>query len=209
MGQGAERDSGWRGSREGWLQAAYEALIENGVDAVKILPLAARLKLSRTSFYWFFKDRVEVLAALRDRWDAATTVPLVAATRAYADSETEAMLNVIGCFMSDQAFDSRLEFAVRGWALQDGAIMAALHRADAARLEALTAMLRRWGHSDQDADVRARTVYLVQIGYIAMQAEETLATRMARVPNYVEIYTGRAPAANEVARFRATLAGDG
>ena len=28
-------DSGWRGSRDLWLQAAYQALLEGGVDAVK------------------------------------------------------------------------------------------------------------------------------------------------------------------------------
>ena len=48
------KDSGWRGSREGWLEAACEALIAGGVEAVKILPLAKKLGLSRTSFYWFF-----------------------------------------------------------------------------------------------------------------------------------------------------------
>lgn len=202
-------DSGWRGSREGWLQAAYEALIEGGVDAVKIMPLAARLRLSRTSFYWFFKDRGELLAALRKRWEEATTAPLVAATSAYAETGTEAMLNVIGCFLSDRTFDSRLEFAVRSWALQDEELMADLHRADAARLAALSDMLRAWGHDEQDADVRARTIYLVQIGYIAMQARETLAARMARIPNYVEIYTGKLPAAKEMARFHARLGYEG
>ena len=57
-------DTGWRGSQEGWLEAAYEALVESGVEAVKIQPLAKKLKLSRTSFYWFFEDREQLLAAL-------------------------------------------------------------------------------------------------------------------------------------------------
>lgn len=61
-------DIGWRGSQEGWLEAAYQALLESGVDSVKILPLAKKLNLSRTSFYWFFKDREELLAALVARW---------------------------------------------------------------------------------------------------------------------------------------------
>ncbi|WP_343080011.1 TetR/AcrR family transcriptional regulator [Ostreiculturibacter nitratireducens] len=198
-------ETGWRGSREGWLEAAYDTLIESGVDAVKIMPLAGRLKLSRTSFYWFFKDRQELLATLRDRWAEATTAPLVTATREYADSETEAMLNVIGCFLSNTTFDSKLEFAVRSWALQDNAMMAEVQRADAERLAALRDMLCKWGHSDQDADVRARTIYLVQIGYISMQVDETLATRMARIPNYVEIYTGKLPGPREIARFHARL----
>lgn len=200
----AERlETGWRGSREGWLDAAYAALIREGVDAVKIAPLAEALRLSRTSFYWFFKDRGALLAALADMWEARTTTPLVAATAEYAETETEAMLNVIACFLRPETFDAKLEFAMRGWGLKDPAILSRVTEADDRRLAALRVLLERWGHAPQDADVRARTVYLVQIGYIAMQVEETIETRLTRIPNYVEIYTGHPPAPREVARFRA------
>lgn len=198
-----ETETGWRGSREGWLEAAYAMLVSEGIDAVKILPLAERLGLSRTSFYWFFRNRDELLAALADMWEARTTVPLTAAAQAYAETETEAMLNVIGCFLAPETFDAKLEFAMRGWGLKDPEIEGRILAADRARLAALDAMLERWGHAPQDADVRARTVYLVQIGYISMRVEETLEERLARIPNYVEIYTGRPPEAREMARFRA------
>lgn len=202
MGDADRTETGWRGSREGWLDAAYAALVSEGVDAVKIMPLAEGLKLSRTSFYWFFKDRAELLAALADMWEARTTAPLVAATRDYAETETEAMLNVIACFLRPETFDARLEFAMRGWGLKDARILSRINDADARRLAALSTMLERWGHDPQDADVRARTIYLVQIGYIATQAEETLQTRLTRIPNYIEIYTGRPPEPREIARFR-------
>lgn len=196
-------ETGWRGSRDGWLDAAYAALVAKGVDAVKIAPLADALRLSRTSFYWFFKDRGELLSALADMWDARTTAPLVAAARAYAETETEAMLNVIACFLRADTFDAKLEFAMRGWGLKDPAILARIAEADTRRLKALSDMLERWGHDPQDADVRARTIYLVQIGYISMQVDETLETRLTRIPNYVEIYTGHPPEPREIARFRA------
>lgn len=200
-----DQDSGWRGSTDLWVTAAYEALIDQGIDAVKIQILGARLNLSRTSFYWHFKDRAALLAALIGMWDDRTTRPLVAATRAYAETETEAMLNLIGCFLSDAAFDSRLEFAVRGWALQDAAVRDRLQTVDAERLAALRALLERWGHAPDEADVRSRTIYLTQIGYISMQTQEPLELRLARVPAYVEIFCGKRPAANELARLRAQL----
>lgn len=205
MADDITQESGRRGSRELWVNAAYEALIEQGIDAVKIQTLGARLKLSRTSFYWFFKDRSALLAALIEMWAGRTTDPLIAASRAYAETETEAMLNVTACFLSDETFDSRLEFAVRGWAHQDVEILARLRAVDAERLAALRAMLEGWGHGAQDADVRARAIYLVQIGYISMQTRETLELRIGRVPNYVEIFCGKRPDAREMARFRAVL----
>ena len=73
--------------------------------------------------------------------------------------------------------------------------------ADAARIEALTGMFRRFGHAPLSADVHARTIYLTQIGYISMKSSEDLAVRMKRIPDYVEIFTGRAPKARELDRF--------
>ncbi len=195
--------TGWRGSREGWLEAGYRALIESGVDAVKVMPLAKQLGLSRTSFYWFFEDRQALLAALLDGWAARTTEPLIAATRQYAETQAEAMLNVIGCFLSPKIFDAGLEFAIRSWALQDQDVARRVQLADAARLTALKTMMEKWGHEPAVADVRARAVYLVQIGYISMQSAEDLKTRLSRIPTYVEIYTGTHPELREMARFTA------
>ncbi|CAM3061184.1 TetR/AcrR family transcriptional regulator [Paracoccus nototheniae] len=209
MDDKATSPSGWRGSRDGWLEAGYRALIDGGVDAVKIMPLAKHLGLSRTSFYWFFQDREALLAALLDGWHARTTLPLIAATRHYAETQAEAMLNVIGCFLSADTFDSRLEFAIRSWALQDPAVADRVSAADARRLDALRDMLMSWGHDPMAADVRARTVYLVQIGYISMQSSEDLQTRLTRIPSYVAIYTGTPPQPREIARFNARFQGGG
>lgn len=195
-------ETGWRGSRDLWLRAAYGALVEKGVEAVKIQPLAEKLILSRTSFYWFFKDRAALLSALAELWAEATTAPLLRATKTYAATQTEAMLSVIGCFISGE-FDARFEQAVRAWAQQDPQIRAQIQAADRARLDALREMLAGWGHDPASADVRARTIYLVQIGYISMQTQEDMATRLARAAKYVEIYTGFAPLPEEIQRFEA------
>jgi AcrR family transcriptional regulator len=199
----ASSGSGWRGSPDLWLGAAYEALLEGGVEAVRILPLAKRLNLSRTSFYWFFKDREALLAALVARWREKNTGNIVRRSEAYAESVAEAMLNVFDCWHDAALFDSQLEFAIRSWALQSPEILAEVQAADQQRLEALARMLARFGERPEMADVRARTVYLVQIGYISMQAREPVAERMKRVPTYVEIFTGRAPEQRELDRFHA------
>ncbi len=194
-----------KGSPELWLDAAFEVLLSQGVEAVKIQPLARQLGLSRTSFYWFFKDRTELLTALLDRWEGATTAPLIAATQDYAATQTEAMLNVISTFLSDASFNARFELAVRAWAQQDTGDLARLHDTDTRRLAALRGLLERWGHDPADADVRARTIYLVQVGYISMRVVEPLEVRLARFPSYVEIYTGQRPSEADMARCRARI----
>jgi AcrR family transcriptional regulator len=203
-------DSGWRGSPEGWLGAAYDSMLESGVASVKILPLAKKLNLSRTSFYWFFKDREELLAALVGKWRDKNTGNLVKQSEAYAESIAEAMLNVFDCWLDRNLFDSSFEFAIRSWAIQSPEILAEVQSADQTRLDALSRMFVRFGFEPVSAEVRARTMNLVQIGYISMQSKEDLAMRMGRIPEYVEIFTGKAPQRRELDRFfaRNGYAGD-
>lgn len=208
MKNGEQKTAGWRGSREVWLAAARDALVESGEGAVRIQPLAARLKLSRTSFYWFFRDRDELLRALLDLWDETNTEAIRSACAAYSETLAEALLALVHMFVEETRFEPRFDLAIRGWAVQSDAVRARVVAADSARLAAIRGLFERHGFAPEEADVRAHTVYLVQIGYIAAGIEESPETRLARVPYYVRTFTGEAPTASELARFRARFSRD-
>ncbi|WP_231738788.1 TetR/AcrR family transcriptional regulator [Novosphingobium sp. FSW06-99] len=197
----AEPDANGRGSRDLWLDAACDLFLQQGVAAVMIQPLSKRLKLSRTSFYWFFTDREELLDALLERWRDRNTGAILRQAEAYAESVVEATLNLFDCWLNSGLFDTKFEFAVRSWALQSEAVAAEIKVADQLRIEAIAAMYKRFGYPPIEADVRARTVYLTQIGYISMQTVEAPEVRMPRIANYVEIFTGKTPEQREIDRF--------
>lgn len=196
-------ERGWRGTPDIWLDAAYAMLVESGVEAVKVMPLAERLGLSRTSFYWHFPDREALLAGLVSRWQAKNTGNLVARCEAPAATITEAMLNLFDCWYDHDLFDSRIEFAMRTWSLTDAAVAGAMAKADADRVTAITALFSRFGYGATEADTRARTLYLTQVGYITLRSEESFETRLARIPAYVLTFCGKAPTPDEVAAFQA------
>ena len=186
-------DTAARGSPELWLQAAREALLDGGIEAVKIQLLAKRLKLSRASFYWFFEDRDQLLQALLAQWRDRNTGSIVNRANAYADSLAEGTLNVCDCWFDQDLFDSRFEFAVRSWALQSPEILVEVQEADTRRIAALTALFERFGRDSLQAEVRARAIYLVQIGYISMQTSEDTALRMSRIAEYIQVFNGFTP----------------
>ena len=62
-----------KATRDDWLDVALNALASDGVDHVTVLSLSERLGVSRSSFYWYFKNRDELLDALLDRWDQLNT----------------------------------------------------------------------------------------------------------------------------------------
>src|ERR1700681_1520041 len=60
--------------REIWLDTARQALIEEGTAGIEINKLAKRLGSSRGGFYWFFKDRAQLLEELLGYWVQTSTV---------------------------------------------------------------------------------------------------------------------------------------
>lgn len=199
--QGKDKRSGWRGSEELWLDAAYEALIECGVETVKIMPLAKILGLSRTSFYGHFDSREELLEKLIQRWREKNTGNLIRQTEAFATSITEAIFNLFDCWLNFDLFDDKLDFAIRNWALSDPDLKVVLETVDQERVAAIRAMFERFGFDVVQASVRAHTVYYTQIGYISMMVSEPDEMRIPLMPLYVETFCGLKPSEAEVARF--------
>lgn len=188
-------------SEAAWLDAAYDMLTENGVDAVKVMPLAKRLGVSRTGFYWHFKDRDALLDAMVQRWEDKNTGNLVARTEAYAETIAEAMFNLFDCWLDDTLFDAKLDLAIRNWARNDPALQTRLSEADQTRARAVQAMFERFGFTPAQAEARAMTVVYTQIGYISMQVFEDRESRIERMPDYVEVYTGQPVQASDIKRF--------
>ena len=58
---GSELSSQIKATRADWLNTARDVLVSKGVAEVKVLMLSRRLKVSRSSFYWYFTNRQDLL----------------------------------------------------------------------------------------------------------------------------------------------------
>ncbi|MEM6995073.1 MAG: TetR/AcrR family transcriptional regulator [Myxococcota bacterium] len=63
---------------EDWAQAALRTIAREGFSGVSIAKLAKKLRVTKGSFYWHFKDRTALLRAAVDRWEAKATQVLEA-----------------------------------------------------------------------------------------------------------------------------------
>jgi len=115
-----------RVSRADWLLAAREALVADGIDRVRVASLATQLDVARSSFYWYFRDRDDLTAALLDEWEEHNTASLIDRAARPADTITGALLHVFECWADPRLFDVQLEFAVRAWARTDHEVRARL-----------------------------------------------------------------------------------
>lgn len=189
-------------TREDWLRVAMDLLISDGVSEVKVLTIGKRLEVSRSSFYWYFRSRKDLLEQLLDEWERTNTGILIAHTKLPAADIVDAVNGFFRCVVDPEGFNHQLDFAVREWARRDGAVRRVIDRSDTARTEALAAMFARHGYPPAEADIRARVLYYQQIGYYALELNETLEERLSRVEGYLHAFTGVRPRPDQVEAFK-------
>lgn len=187
-----------RTSREDWLKVALETLVSEGIDRVRVLDLARKLECARSSFYWYFKNRAELLEDLLAHWQQHNTELLIAAARREAATINLAVAQLIASWAAPGEFDIPLDLAVRDWARRSVTVRRAVDQSDAQRIEAFAEMFRRYGYPASEAEVRAQILYFHQFGYDALGRRESWDERLARSRDYLYCLTGRQASDAEV-----------
>ncbi len=190
-------------TREDWLNLARDVLVHEGVAELKILGLSNRLGVSRSSFYWYFKDRADLLDALLAEWEARNTRTVAEYCGRPAADICAAVCNFFRCFIDPALFDQGLDFAVREWARRDPELRRRIDAADTARLAAVEAMFQRHGYAPPEAEIRARILYFMQLGYHALEVREPMELRMGRLAGFLKGFTGQDAAPQVIAEFNA------
>jgi AcrR family transcriptional regulator len=146
-------------SREHWIEAALDALTEGGVAAVAVEPLAARLGVTKGSFYWHFRDRDALLAAALDEWERRGTAGLIERLDKIADPRERLAEWAHSVLRADKTLLAALHGAA------DHPVVApVLRRVTERRIEYLADLLREAGVSPSAASHRARLLYSADLG---------------------------------------------
>jgi AcrR family transcriptional regulator len=180
-----------------WLDAARAILIEQGVDAVKVEPLAAMLEISRSSFYWHFKNRQDLLDGLIEYWTEVNDRALRALVEPHeTDPEEREQLaksrlrQLVVLFIDERQFSSEFDMAMREWARKDPAVEKQVARIDRQRIAHLQKIFQDIGHSKTDSLIRAKILYFHQLGYYLTGIKESDEVRKRVAPRYLEVLSG-------------------
>lgn len=145
-----------------WVQAALEVLAESGVVAVRIEPLARRLKITKGSFYWHFKDRDDLLTAMLAAWRRQATLNIIARIERLDRPPVEKLRQLIDLPLVGRrsADGAGLELAIRVWAKSDPRASEALAEIDQQRLAHILGLVKASGvRDDVEAEARAYLYY--------------------------------------------------
>lgn len=179
-------------TREDWLTTAKSALVASGIDDVKVDRLAKRMKVTRGSFYYHFKDRQDLVDALLRDWEVRNQVEIAQVRDRWLEREPD-LSEVVVIWLGEDSGTLAFDLAIRHWARRAGAVASVVHRVDEAWIGLLIELFRVAGYSEAESLVRARITYFHQIGYYALDVRERMDERLKLVPLYYSILTGKPP----------------
>src|SRR5258706_16078070 len=117
-----------------WAEAALQLIAEAGLGALTVDALAARLGVTKGSFYWHFKGRSELLAAALGRWEQRATAEAITGLSAVTDPRQRLSLML---HAPTQAPRSRSLYAALAEASEDPIVRRGLNRGASAPIENL------------------------------------------------------------------------
>jgi AcrR family transcriptional regulator len=177
--------------REAWLDAARQALIEEGTAGVEVNKLAKRLGVTRGGFYWFFESRQQLLDELLEYWcDTGTELfRRILTTHPERDGMRE-FRSLLDLWINEDEFDPKWDGAIRDWARTSAAVLKKVQAVDARRIDVIEQIFVHMGYKGMDAHIRARVTYYHQVGYYALGVRESQKQRTELLPYYLKVLIG-------------------
>ncbi len=177
--------------RQGWLDAARNALIREGIAGVKVGKIARRLKVTRGGFYWFFDSHKQLLDALLLDWEHRNTAGFESVLRESGRNGMAEFQALVDIWLNEKAYSPAWDAAIRDWARVSSKVANAVRRTDDARINILKQVFLDMGCANEEAFVRARICYFHQVGYYALGVRESREERLRLMPLYTRVLTGR------------------
>ena len=144
-----------------WLNHGLKTLAQEGFTALKAVPLAKSMGVSRGSFYWHFADIEAFHGELLRLWRDIAAERIIADVDAASEKDNALQVLLHRVFGEQRA----LENAVRRWAAVDPAARVAVQAIDRRRVSYVEGVLRAAGVADDDAHTRAQILYWSYLGF--------------------------------------------
>ena len=157
-------------SREDWITAALDAIAQGGLGAVAVEPLAARLGVTKGSFYSHFSTRDELIDAALESWEHSHGQAELDQFAAIDDPAERLQALLLAAVTFSQSGGLSVHVGLLS-ELDDERAAGVLARVNESRIRLLTRTYNQLGFSRQRAADRARLAYAAYLGLLQMARE--------------------------------------
>jgi AcrR family transcriptional regulator len=143
-----------RVSKDQWLAKALDTLESSGVEAVKIERLAKALRVSRSGFYWHFKNRQDLLEHLLDFWVSEYTGVVTDNPDVVKLDPKKRLLTTMEMIRDKQL--AKYDLAMTSWAKLDSHVQKVVKKVVKMRLDYLQVIFAELGFEGDELEMRTR-----------------------------------------------------
>ncbi len=141
-------------SKHQWLEKALELLESQGHNAVKIDRLAKLLGVSRSGFYWHFKNREDLLKHILDYWTDEFTSVLIENKDIKKLNAKTRLLTAMQTIRNKKL--TKYDLAMFTWARTDAVVDAGVKHVIRLRLDFSRELYAALGFAGNELEMRAR-----------------------------------------------------
>jgi len=142
-----------RVSKADWLEKALDVLEIDGIDEVKIERLARELNISKSGFYWHFKDRKDLLRAMITYWEEEFTSVVTSNAEILDTSPRERIYRTMKMILESNL--TRMELPLRVVAEADSVAWEMVNRVYQIRIDFFRSALSEMGIEGEDLEMRS------------------------------------------------------
>lgn len=143
-------------SRNEWLARALEVLSKEGGSVLTVDALVQRLKVTRGSFYWHFKDRTDFIRQLVDHWSIVFSQKVAKETHELGGKAEERLLALMKTIVRNKL--NQYDIPIRAWASHDSIAAHRVKMVDQYRTDYVRSLFEEMGFTGDELEMRTRTI---------------------------------------------------
>lgn len=143
-----------RVSKKEWLFCGLEMLETGGFDSIVIDHLAAKLHVSKSGFYWHFKNRNDLLIQILNYWTKEYT-ETVTKEIALQAIDPITRLNLVTEMIWHKDL-TKYDLAIRAWAKSDPLAKKAVKKVNKLRMDFIGSIFSELGFKGEELEMRTR-----------------------------------------------------
>ncbi|MGO4346363.1 TetR/AcrR family transcriptional regulator [Paenibacillus sp. MCAF9] len=157
-----------------WIKLGLQKFAEGGVEALVIEQLAKQLNSSKTSFYWYFKNRILYIDRIIHYWHEQTTTSIIAHIQQHDSLEPKQKVHQLLSVMFSTIAGKDFIYHFRKLGKASPAYAELLQQIEQQRLDYMSGLLIACELLEHEAKNRSELLYSYYLGWYERNKHRTL-----------------------------------
>jgi len=176
-------------TREEWLGRALDILAREGGARLRIDTLCSKMKVTKGSFYWHFRNRDDFVTNLLGYYLRFSNRTVLDAVGPLTNDPHLCLCTILEIVQAKRL--GRYEVLMRSWAASDSRVSRIIREGERQRMKFVGELFRRLGFRGTELEDRTRLFVSFQRGENVAFTREPAKGRRDRIRRRVDLLTGR------------------